>query len=515
MVSTHQGQVLVFVLLYASYMACAYTKRSASFFGRDIIDEQILLPIGRERETWGLFGFLWESMNGFAKVFGAPIVDLVPRPSLLLAASLAVQGVSCIFFLVPAKTFWNLSLLLWGLNGFANAMAWPALARVFMSWFSVGSRGTWYAVLATSQNAGAALGPSLNAWVAHLLGAERSGHTLKDVSSVSWLGSSAIYASDLLLVRLIVPGLVTFIASFLVLAYLEDKPSLHSGSSTESESTAALEKKDDGKFEKIRKRATRGRSPSPVAPRLAISTTSTSTSTSNKNTLLGIVFEIVSSPTLWLLGVSYLCNSAVRSALVGPSSFRIIMSEWLVPLSVKDSLMTATMNAALVDKVQTAANMSFEVGGALGGFLSGLASDRLYNGRRGPIMAVTSFVLVPVLLSMAYPKFLISPLLQQDVPLSTIVSVLYFFLGLLAFPLHILNGLASRELAPQSILSSAGGFTKGLGTFGSAMTELYIAQIVGGGLGGLGWSNTLTGVAAVAAFSGFLCLPLWNSVGNS
>jgi OPA family sugar phosphate sensor protein UhpC-like MFS transporter len=515
MVSTaivpYQAQMLVFTLLYVSYMACAYTKRSASFFGRDIIDEQLLLPIGRERETWGLFGFLWESMNGFAKVFGAPIVDLVPQPSLLLAASLAIQGVTCILFLAPAKPYWHLSLLFWGLNGFANAMAWPALARVFMSWFSVGSRGTWYAVLATSQNAGAALGPSLTAWVAYTLGADRSGHALDNFPFLTWLKSSAANASNLLLVRLIVPGLVTFFASFFVVAFMEDKPLSHSGSSAESESSSTLEKKDEVKIEKVRKRATRGRSPSPAAPRVAISS-ATSTSANKKNTLLEITYEILTSPTLWLLGISYLFNSAVRSALVGPSSFRIIMSEWLVPLSLKDSLLTTASSAALVDKVQTAANISFEIGGALGGFFSGLASDRLYNGRRGPIMALTSFVLVPVLLAMAYPDYLISPFLKQNIPISVIISALYFLLGLLAFPLHILNGLASRELSPPSILSSAGGFTKGLGTFGSAMTELYIAQIVGGGFG---WSRTLTGVAAIAAASGFLCLPLWNSIGNS
>lgn len=518
-----QGQFLVFTLLYVSYMACAYTKRSASFFGRDIIDEQLLLPIGRERETWGLFGFLWESLNGFSKVLGAPLVDLVPQPGLLLAASLAVQGITCLFLLAPSKSFWHVSLLLWGMNGFANAMAWPALARVFMSWFSVSSRGTWYAVLATSQNAGAALGPSLTAWVASFLGAERTGHFLKNFLSISWFGSSAINASDLLLVRLLVPGFVTFIISFFVMIYLEDKPQTQIEITlTETDTTSALDKRDDGKSEKVRKRTTRGRSPSPAAPRVVIPTTGSSSSSSssvptnmsNQMTLFGIINEIISSPTLWLLGISYLCNSAVRSALVGPSSFRFIMSEWLVPLSIaKDS----TVNAGLVDKVQTAANISFEIGGALGGFLSGLASDRLFNGRRGPIMSLTSFVLVLVLLAMAYPEYVISPLLRQDIPISAIVSALYFLLGLLAFPLHVLNGLASRELAPASILSSAGGFTKGLGTFGSAMTELYIAQIVGGGLigGGIGWSYCLTGVSFLAAISGILCLPLWSSIGNS
>jgi hypothetical protein len=51
---------------------------------------------------------------------------------------------------------------LWSLNGAGQAVAWPALARVFMSWFpDPNTRGTWYSILATNQNVGGTMAPRL------------------------------------------------------------------------------------------------------------------------------------------------------------------------------------------------------------------------------------------------------------------------------------------------------------------------------------------------------------------
>jgi len=58
--------------------------------------------------------------------------------------------------------------LLWSLNGAGQAVAWPALARVFMNWFpDAATRGFWYAVLATNQNVGGSLAPRV---FPHLMG---------------------------------------------------------------------------------------------------------------------------------------------------------------------------------------------------------------------------------------------------------------------------------------------------------------------------------------------------------
>ena len=49
---------------------------------------------------------------------------------------------------------------LWSFNGAGQAVAWPALARVFMAWFpDPAIRGFWYSILATNQNLGGSLSP--------------------------------------------------------------------------------------------------------------------------------------------------------------------------------------------------------------------------------------------------------------------------------------------------------------------------------------------------------------------
>jgi sugar phosphate permease len=52
--------------------------------------------------------------------------------------------------------------ILWSINGAGQAIAWPALARVFMAWFpDKTTRGTWYSILATNQNLGGIAAPRL------------------------------------------------------------------------------------------------------------------------------------------------------------------------------------------------------------------------------------------------------------------------------------------------------------------------------------------------------------------
>ena len=159
-------------------------------------------------------------------------------------------------------------------------------------------------------------------------------------------------------------------------------------------------------------------------------------------------------------------------------------------------------------------------------------------------MALSALLLCPLLLLLAAPRALFA-LLPAPAPAGgaggdaeegaaaarvALVSALYCGLGLFAFPPHVMNGLASRELAPPALLSTAGGFTKALGQLGSALTDLYIARLVAGlaagageGLGvgagaaagagaGAGWPQALRLLALLSAVSGALCLPLWGAV---
>ena len=58
----------------------------------------------------------------------------------------------CVFFFAFVEKFSTLPALS-SANGAAQAVSWPALARVFLAWFPDPlTRGTMYSVLATNQN---------------------------------------------------------------------------------------------------------------------------------------------------------------------------------------------------------------------------------------------------------------------------------------------------------------------------------------------------------------------------
>ena len=111
---------------------------------------------------------VFEVTIGVVKFFCGTFVDKSPSPGLLLGKCLCVAGVSSILLVIVLWTagdsFGSLRValvsLLWSTNGAGQAVAWPALACVFLAWFpDVQTRGTWYSILATNQNVGGTLSP--------------------------------------------------------------------------------------------------------------------------------------------------------------------------------------------------------------------------------------------------------------------------------------------------------------------------------------------------------------------
>ena len=117
----------------------------------------------------GFVASIFQIVVGIVKFFCGVYVDNSPSPGLLLAKCLFVAGVSClamqvVFWTLVGDTFSTLRVALvttfWSANGAGQAVAWPALARVFLAWFpDPATRGTWYSILATNQNIGSIMAP--------------------------------------------------------------------------------------------------------------------------------------------------------------------------------------------------------------------------------------------------------------------------------------------------------------------------------------------------------------------
>ena len=181
---------------------------------------------------------------------------------------------------------------------------------------------------------------------------------------------------------------------------------------------------------------------------------------------------------LWLMAVSYFCIGVIRSSL----------TDW-TPLYLAEhkGLSAAAASSCL---------FAFELGGFLGSIAAGRASDHLCHGRRGPVMATCTLALCPALL-----------LLDRTAD-ARALPLVYFALGACAFPVHVLLGLASREVVSPTASSTAGGLVKFVAQMG--------ASSAGYPLGVLqqrrGWSAVFCLLSSVALAGGVATLPLWRTV---
>ena len=140
--------------------------------------------------------------------------------------------------------------------------------------------------------------------------------------------------------------------------------------------------------------------------------------------------QVLLNSALWLMALSYFCVSMIRTTVSDWSTVFLHESKGL-PLAVAARCLFA-----------------METGGFAGSLAAGAISDRCFSGRRGPVVAICSAGLAPALIA----------ILRATEPLT--LQMCYAWLGLCAFPVHVLLGLFSREAVPTNVSSSAGGFVK-------------------------------------------------------
>mmetsp|Transcript_3853 Transcript_3853/g.10056 ORF Transcript_3853/g.10056 Transcript_3853/m.10056 type:complete len:500 (+) Transcript_3853:54-1553(+) len=180
---------------------------------------------------------------------------------------------------------------------------------------------------------------------------------------------------------------------------------------------------------------------------------------------------------LWLMAIGYFGVSMVRTCIQDWTSLYLLEAKGL-PMA-------------------TAARCLFlwELGGFGGSLVAGALSDRLFRGRRGPVVCLSCALLAPSLVSLSW---LTSP---------TLLQLNYFWLGVCAFPVHVLLGLFSREVVPPSVSSSAGGFVKMIAQIGGASAGSPMGRLQQA----FGWNGVLAALAMVSLTSAAASLPLWHT----
>lgn len=405
---------------------------------------KVLLDNGiAAQDELGLFSSAFESAQGPAKVLSGVVIDML-SPSWVLVTATALTGATNVAF--SRAPGLSARLGLWALNGVVQAFAWPSLTSVYMAWFRDSPhRGALYAALSTSQNLGALLCPAAVAAV------------------VAWWGWEASFWA---------PGLLAVVCAAGIAAVVRDSPAPTSAAAAVPDSAAV-------------RGGSRGAS------------------------LWGVIVPVVSSPLLWALAVSYAFNSLVRTAIV----------DWA-------AITLGEVGGGAAGGLAARCVAAYEVGGAAGGLLAGFVSDAAFGGRRAPVMALGGVGLAGLLGILACALLAgggdaavasagaAGPLLRAAhavgarviMHAAVALPALYCGIGALAFATHVLNGLATRELAPPGAGSTAGGLVKCVAQTGAACAGYPIGLAVAAAGG---WPPVLLGLAAAAVLSAVAVLPLW------
>lgn len=402
-----KARVHEFGLIYLGYMTFLAARKSYGFWL-----PSVLTTLQVSRGEAGVLGSSFEFVYGACALLNGVLIDMA-SPKHLLVVGLLLSSAVCLGISMSSSL--PIMVSLWAFHGVVQSVGWPSVTNVFLAWFpDPASRGAWYSLLSTCQNAGAATVPLVLSFAMKYYG---------------W--KAALY----------VPALSCALMAMVLLVCLYGSP-------------AAAQQYHSGGKGLSREKFTPMRKPPSI----------------------GLLVEtVLLNKSLWLMGVNYFCISMVRTCL----------SDWsavFLPESKGLSLPAAA-----------SALFFMETGGFVGSLAAGWLSDRLFAGRRGPVVCICSSMIAPGLLAMRLVKA------------SLLIQACYFYIGFCAFPVHVLLGLFSREVVPPSVGSSAGGFVKCIAQAGGAFAGLPLGalqQVAG-------WDGVLCVLAGMGILSACCALPLW------
>lgn len=190
-----------------------------------------------------------------------------------------------------------------------------------------------------------------------------------------------------------------------------------------------------------------------------------------------LINYILKNKALWLLGVAYFFVYVIRQAI----------NDWSVVF-----LMQAKGYSNLA---ASGGIFWYEAGGFLGALLAGWSSDKLFNGRRGPVNVIFSLGVILALISFV------------AIPSGSLILhyLATFFVGVMIFGPQMLIGIAAVEIAHKKAAASANGFIGWLAYLGAACAGYPISKVIEyWGWSGFFWILAICGFVSVA-----LLLPFW------
>jgi OPA family sugar phosphate sensor protein UhpC-like MFS transporter len=191
-----------------------------------------------------------------------------------------------------------------------------------------------------------------------------------------------------------------------------------------------------------------------------------------------ILFTYVfNNPYIWILAFSYFFVYLVRIAI----------NQWSALYFFEAKGYSQVESSGFV--------FWYDIGGIFGSLMAGWASDKIFKGRRGPMMVIFSLCTAVVLIS--FSTYSEKALL--------IDSALLFMTGFFIFGPQMLIGMAAAELSHKKAAATASGFSGWMGYLGAAVAGYPMGKIQDA----YGWSGFFTILIISAFIAGALLLPLW------
>jgi sugar phosphate permease len=142
-------------------------------------------------------------------------------------------------------------------------------------------------------------------------------------------------------------------------------------------------------------------------------------------------------------------------------------------------------------------NVAFELMGAIGGFVAGWASDRIFGGRRN---CASFYFMVALIVALAV--FWIVPSSSTAVD-----TLLLFVIGFFVYGPQTLAGVAGAEFGSRRAAATGAGLTGTFGYLGSAVSGWGVGKIADG----WGWHATFLFFVICAAMGAFFFALNWNA----
>lgn len=197
-----------------------------------------------------------------------------------------------------------------------------------------------------------------------------------------------------------------------------------------------------------------------------------------------ILFDyVLTNKWIWILAIASFFVYVVRMAINDWSALYLIETKGY-------SMIKANGCVAL-----------FEIGGLGGMLVAGWLSDRVHQGRRGPMN---------VLFSLGMLVFVVALWLMPQAS-GLVDSAIMFMIGFFLFGPQMLVGLAAAELSHKKAAGTASGFAGGFAYFGAAATGYPLGAVAQN----FGWSGYFTILAACGIITTLLFLPTWNARAGS